>query len=233
MCDANTQLSKKNGFKHLKTGQIPSKADPEKQAEFLENELEPRLEEARNLMRILLFMDAAHFVMGAYLAYVWCINRIFLRTPSGRKRYNVLGAYNPIAHKLTRFTNTDYINSQSICTILDQIHREYASMKIPITIVLDNARYQRCQLVQEKAALLGIELLFLPSYSPNLNIIERLWRHVKKKCLYATYYESFNEFMRGIDNCLDAVEGEDHKAVRSLITTNFQEFKNLKELHVA
>jgi len=54
-------------------------------------------------------------------------------------------------------------------------------------LVLDNARYQKCHLVQNLAATLNIELLFLPTYSPNLNLIERLWKFVKKKCLYSIY----------------------------------------------
>jgi transposase len=43
---------------------------------------------------------------------------------------------------------------------------------IPITLVLDNARYQKCKIVEELALSLSIELLYLPSYSPNLNLIE-------------------------------------------------------------
>jgi hypothetical protein len=52
----------------------------------------------------------------------------------------------------------------------------------PITLVLDNARYQKCQLVWAVAETLQIELLYLPAYSPNLNLIERLWKFVKKQC---------------------------------------------------
>ena len=64
-------------------------------------------------------------------------------------------------------------------------------MGLPITLVLDNARYQKCAVVQALAASLGIELLYLPSYSPNLNLIERLWRFVRKQSLDSTYYEEF------------------------------------------
>jgi transposase len=74
---------------------------------------------------------------------------------------------------------------------------------IPITIFLDNARYQRCALVMEKARSLNIELCFLPSYSPNLNLIERVWKFVKKKCLYSHYYEKFPAFKEAISKCLN------------------------------
>jgi transposase len=55
-------------------------------------------------------------------------------------------------------------------------------------VVLDNARYQRCAIVQATARALDIELLYLPTYSPNLNLIERLWKFTKKKSLVSKYY---------------------------------------------
>jgi hypothetical protein len=63
-----------------------------------------------------------------------------------------------------------------------------AGITIRVTIVLDNARYQKCKIVEESALSLSIELLYLPSYSPNLNLIERRWKLVKKKCLYGKYF---------------------------------------------
>jgi len=125
-------------------------------------------------------MDAAHFVWGtSFVMGLWCIVRIFVRTSSGRKRYNVWGAYNAITGKLLTVVNESYINSASACEMLRLLRRSHWGEKI--TIILDNAGYQRCYLVREYAVLLDIELLFLPSYSPNLNLIERLWKLVKKK----------------------------------------------------
>ncbi|SMG65551.1 [similarity to] transposase, partial [methanotrophic bacterial endosymbiont of Bathymodiolus sp.] len=57
--------------------------------------------------------------------------------------------------------------------------------------------------VMDKAKELGIHLLFLPPYSPNLNLIERLWKFTKKKCLYNKYYESFHNFKEAINDCLN------------------------------
>jgi len=220
---------KKKNFKRLKTAQIPSKADPEKQKDFLEKELEPRLEEAKSGKSKVLFVDAAHFVMGAYLAYLWCLTRVFIKSSSGRQRYNVLGAIDPFSHELTTVTNHTYINSDSICELLLKIHNKYVILGVPITIVLDNARYQRCNKVTERAKELGIELLFLPTYSPNLNLIERLWKFVKKKCLYAKHYETFADFKTSINECLSKIETEYKTEISRLITTNFQLFKDIKE----
>ena len=65
---------------------------------------------------------------------------------------------------------------------MDQLAACYAPRKVPLTLFLDHARYQRCALVQAPAQALGIELEFLPAYSPNPNPIERYWRWVKKRC---------------------------------------------------
>ncbi len=99
-----------------------------------------------------------------------------------------------------------------------------ATENVPITVVLDNARYQRCRLVQWQAAQLGIELLFLPPYSPNLNLIERLWKFVKKKCLYSKYYDKFDKFQRAISECLEEASTIHKTELDSLLTLNFQTF---------
>lgn len=195
----------------------------------MENELEPKLEEAKEGKRKILFVDAAHFVMGAYLTCLWCLTRIFVRTSSGRQRYNVLGAIDAFTQDLITVTNNSYINSDSICELLSKIHNAYCELSIPITIVLDNAKYQRCVKVTDYAKEIGIELLFLPTYSPNLNLIERLWKFVKKKCLYGKHYKKFADFKESIDSCLGKVGNEYKREIETLITTNFQCFQEVKE----
>jgi len=95
-----------------------------------------------------------------------------------------LGAINAVSKEITLVTNTTSITSLQVCEMLVKIALKRTA-EVPITIILDNARYQRCKVVTEKAAELGIELLFLPPYSPNLNLIERLWKFVKKQVLYS------------------------------------------------
>jgi transposase len=126
-------------------------------------------------------VDAAHFVLAPYLGRLWCFTRLFIPAPAGRQRFNVLGALHAITHEVITVTNDRYINAESVCALL---HRLAAlALAVPITRVLDNARYQKGQLVQALADTLHIELLYLPPYSPNLNRIERLWKFVKKQCL--------------------------------------------------
>lgn len=217
------QFLKSLGLKRLKVGTIPAKADTEEQQRFLQEELEPRLAEARQEQRAMFFVDAAHFVLQPFLGYLWCFVRIFIRAPAGRKRFNVLAALQAITHQVVTVTNDTYINAVSVCDLLRQIAAQ--NLGVPITLVLDNARYQKCALVQELAKVLQIELLFLPSYSPNLNLIERLWKFVKKTCLYSKYYEDFPSFQEAIQTCLSQTQTKHHAALTTLLTLRFQTFE--------
>ncbi len=165
--------------------------------------------------------------MSAFFGYLWSFTRIFIKSPSGRQRFNVLGASNAISKELVLVTNTSYIASMQICEMLVKIAIRRTEA-IPMTIVLDNARYQRCKLVMEKAAELAIELLFLPPYSPNLSLIERLWKLVKKEVLYSKYYDKFENFKEAITNCLEQTETKHKKALDSLLTLKFQTFSETK-----
>ncbi len=220
---------KRLGMKCRKIGSIPGKAlDEDKikeQEEFKKQELEPRLEEAKAGQRVVFFVDAAHFVHGAFLATVWSFVRLFIPTPSGRKRVNVLAALNAITHEMVTVINETYINSASVCLLLEKIKAMKSA--VPVTLVLDNARYQRCDLVQDTAASFNIELLFLPSYSPNLNLIERFWKFVKKQGLYSKYYPTFSGFKEAILNCIDTANEKHKKELSSLLTLKFQSFKKV------
>jgi len=215
---------KKIGLKRLKTAQVPAKADVLEQEAFMEEKLQPKIEEARQGKCELLFVDASHFVLSAFLGYLWCFVRIFVKSPSGRQRYNVLGAFNAISHELITVTNDSYINANSIIALMEQLLEYYAGSAL--CLVMDNARYQRCKLVMEFAKEHNIELLFLPSYSPNLNLIERLWKFIKKKCLYNKYYPDFHMFKAGIDNCISDIDKRYRGEIKSLMTLNFQMLKN-------
>lgn len=220
----NTQMRayiKSIGIRRRKVNSIPAKANIEAQKIFHDQELQPRLEEAKAGKRAVYFVDAAHFVLGAFLGYLWSFVRVFVRTPSGRQRFNVLGALNAITKELVTITNDTYITSLQVCELLRQLAK---SATAPITLVLDNARYQRCHLVMGLAQELRIELLFLPPYSPNLNLIERLWKLVKKECLYSTYYENFTSFRQAIQTFLATMNHAHQEKLDSLLTLNFQSF---------
>ena len=175
--------------------------------------------------RALYFVDAAHFVFGPFLGILWCSQRLFVKAPSGRQRLNVLAALNAMSKELVTLSNQSYINAQSVCEPLSQLAALHG--QTPVTVVLDNARYQRCALVQASAEQLGIELLFLPPYSPNLNLIERFWKLVKKRCLYSRYYPDSLTFQRAILDFIAAAPNKHKQELESLLTLNFQTFQEL------
>ena len=117
-------------------------------------------------------------------------------------------------------TNDSYITAETVCDLLHKLAA--LNLGVPITIFLDNARYQRCALVQTTAASLKIELCFLPAYSPNLNLIERLWKFVKKQCLYSQYYADFASFKAAIEACLSQTHTTHKTALDSLLSLRFQ-----------
>ena len=93
---------------------------------------------------MVLFVDAAHFVLSPFIGMLWCFARTFIKSPAGRKRFNVLAALDAITHELIMVTNDKYINAFSFCELLWDINKKYTKINIPITLVLDNARYQKC-----------------------------------------------------------------------------------------
>lgn len=201
---------------------IPAKADLDQQAAYLKQEIEPRLAQAQTGQRAVFFVDAAHFVLAPFLGFLWSLTRLFIPAPAGRQRFNVLGALNAVTHELITVTNESYITAESVCQLLHQLAA--LNLDVPITLFLDNARYQRCALVQTTAANLKIELCFLPAYSPNLNLIERLWKFVKKQCLYSTYYADFKTFKAAIETCLSQTHTTHKSALDSLLSLRFQLF---------
>jgi transposase len=222
------------GLRYRKVAAIP--VPPKKtieehareQGRFLAQELEPRLKEARAGRRVVYFVDAAHFVWAPFLGYLWCLARLFVRSATGRKRYSVLGALDAVTHQVVRVCNEGYVTADTVCTLLRTLAG--SASQVPITVVLDNARYQRCELVQALARQLGIHLLFLPSYSPNLNLIERLWRFVRKQSLNSTWFDSFEHFKGAIDDCLGKMATVHKRDAATLFVHRFQQFEDVSVL---
>jgi len=162
---------------------------------------------------------------GTFLCCLWSFKRIFVRAASGRQRFNVLGAWNAVTHELIAVTNTTVVNTETMCELL----RKIADLGLtgPITMVLDNARYQRNAVVQALATQLEITLLYLPSYSPNLNLIERLWKFIKRRALYGRYHPTFPEFQAAIQEVINGLSTTHAESLKSLMTLNFQRFEDV------
>ncbi|MDR1876493.1 MAG: IS630 family transposase [Flavobacteriaceae bacterium] len=188
------------------------------------------MEEAVKGERTVLFMDAVHFFYSTLLGYVWSKTRCFLSSQAGRKRYSVLGAVNAVSKKMTCCSTDAAINARIVCKLLKMIHLEYYGKTI--TIVLDNARYQHCELVKRYTKILHVELLFLPAYSPNLNLIERFWKYLKKQVLYSRFHKTYDIFKQSIEECMANAFINDKENIDRLLNLEFQSFKKVKILPV-
>ena len=222
------RLLKKKGLKKFKCGSLPAKANVEEQRKFYEETCQPLMKKAEAGEVALLFLDASHFVMGCdYLGHIWGTERRYLKTNSGRKRYNVLGALDFVSKRILTVSNDTYITSTQVCEILQDISEVYAGKEVHL--ILDNASYQRCGLVQETAKKLNIHLDFLPPYSPNLNLIERFWKFTKGE-LRVKYWDDFNAFMTRIDIIIESSTLENRERIDKLIGEKVQIFDALQHI---
>lgn len=216
-CPGHPGAPKKTLPEHVKT-----------QKEFLEGKLDPVLEQAKQGKGHVFFADATHCVFGSYLCCLWSFVRLYVRSASGRQRFNVLGAWDAVTREFVSVTNTTVVNALTMCELLGKIAA--LGLAGPVTVVLDNARYQKCALVTEAAAKVGITLLYLPSYSPNLNLIERLWRFIKRDALYGHWHPTFADFKGAIEGTISELRGKHKDKIASLMTLNFQVFDDVSLL---
>jgi len=227
---AISSFLRENGLRKLKCGSLPGKANVEWQAAFWDGVLSPLLERAKEegSKVSVLFVDASHFVMGCdFLGRVWCARRRFVRTQSGRKRYNVLGGIDYVTKAVTRVSDDQKMDHTRVIALLEKVAEEYKGREV--TLVMDNVSYQRCKAVLARAEELGITLLFVPPYSPNLNLIERLWRMVKSELRKRAWHD-FDEFKKTIDGLVDSTTGENRERVETLIGERVQLFGDYREL---
>jgi len=145
-----------------------------------------------------------------------------LKSNCGRKRVNINGAVDiDTLETVTDFTKS--VNSQSTIRLLKKLEAKHPDAK-KIHLIVDNATYYKSKLVKEWLKTSRIKLHFLPGYSPNLNLIERLWKFFKKKILYNEYYETYEEFLAACKNffrCRTKYRDE----LRSLLTENFHQYQ--------
>lgn len=145
-----------------------------------------------------------------FLGHIYGRVRRYVRTFSGRRRYNVLGALDYVSKKMLVVVNDSYITATEVCDMLRKVAAEYSGKKVHL--VLDNARYQKCSIVQELANQLDIQLEYIPPYSPNLNLIERVWKFVKGE-ISSKYYYDFDSFKQKIDSIINSTNGKNKQKI--------------------
>ena len=185
---------------------IPGKVPPvHVQQEFAEILYQLHDIALSNDKEVLLFADPVHQIHNNENGYCWQLkgkdSTKTVLSNTGRRRLNIIGAINPVTLEPTILLTEENCCSEVIEVFLEEIRKQY-KQATTICLVLDNARYQRSYEVREKAKELNIDLLFLPPYCPNLNLIERLWKHFKKVVMKNEYYQSFDQFEDTIYNFL-------------------------------
>jgi len=150
-------------------------------------------------------MDGVHPTHNVMPSYGWIKKGEDkeVKSNTGRQRINLNGLYCPLDNEIIiRDDNT--INSQSTIKLLQEMEKKHPELD-KIYVIRDNARYYTAEIVKDFLENSKIEFIALPSYSPNLNLIERLWKLFKKKTLYNKYYNSFLKFKNAVfdffENC--------------------------------
>jgi len=218
------------GFKRRKTGTFPGKIDDfeawqAKQEAFIEK-LEELIDQADCEELDLVFGDAAHFVYGKFSSFHWGKGPKYRPSGHGRYRINVYGVYDVVTNQVCTMYNEGYVDADFMVEYLEWLRREhYTDIERPLHLVLDNARYQHCQYVKECAEGLNIELEFLPGYSPNLNVIERLWKYLKK-ILGKQYHADKASFENSIVRLLESLGNDIHQEkLWTLLNPVFQRYE--------
>jgi transposase len=176
---------------------------------------------------VVYFLDASHMLHNAVPGQGWITRgvRVELKTNSGRDRLNILGAYSPDSASLEYIEDVTSCDAEMVCRLLAKLRDANPGKRI--VVVLDNAKYNRARLVKKAAKRLRIELWYLPTYSPNLNLIERFWKFLKKKVARNKYHPTFAEFRTAVREVLGNLESYTEE-LSTLMTETFQLFAATK-----
>lgn len=207
------------GFVYKKTKRIPGKADAEKQEAFLKEVYEATKDKMQAGDQ-LYFADGVHPQHNVVASYGWIEKGTEkeVRSNTGRERLNVNGAMN-LNHEVV-MRDDESINAQSTVALYKQLEAKHTTGTI--YVIADNARYYRAKLVQEYLETARVEQIFLPPYSPNLNLIERLWKFMHKEVLHNHYYDTYAKFREAVYRFFEKINAGGYAAqLDSLLTENF------------
>ena len=214
-----TNLVRNLGFVYKKPDIAPGKVDIAKQLEFMQ-----KFEELRRSGEPVYSMDGCHPQHNSLPQYGWILKGHTKKLPSntGRKRVNIQGAVNLDTHELLS-TVHETLNKQSTIDLLKKISKKHKSCD-KVHVIVDNAGYYHADLVKEYLRNSNVNLVFLPPYSPNLSLVERIWRYLKKELLYNKYYHTFKEFKEAT---LKFLRRSHKRAFKKLLVEKFH-FARLK-----
>lgn len=213
-----TDLLHRMGFTHKKSKTVPAKANQELQEQFLECLENTRKIKGKN--DPILYMDGVHPQHNTVLAYGWIKKGEdnVVKSNTGRQRININGALDSETKEVI-VREDKSINAQSTIKLLETVEAAYP-LAVIIYVICDNAMYYRSKLVKEFLKGSKVRLVFLPPYSPNLNLIERLWKFMKEKVLHNQYYEKYDEFRDAVGRFFGNID-EFSDELETLLTNEF------------
>ena len=208
------------GFTYKKTTEVPCEADAQRQEEFVE-ELSKTLRDMDG-SAVVYYADGVHPTHNSRSTYAWVEKgeRMEQPTVSGRDRINLNGLLN--AHDVTDVITLDCprVNAQSTRELYQAALARHPEAT-EIYIISDNAKYYHNKELAQWVKGTRIRQVFLPPYSPNLNLIERLWKMLRKKVINTGFYRTKEEFRRAVTNFFEHIA--DYKEeLESLLTLNFR-----------
>jgi hypothetical protein len=221
-----TQLLHSLGFSYKFTPPVSCEADPARQAAFLVEQLHPLLKQAEAGQAIVYFADAAHPTYDTRSARVWTRTwqPRLLPTVSGRERVNLNAALNAHCPTQIHLHETDCVNAQSTNALYEKLLVAHPDEQ-PIYVICDNARYYRTKDLAEWLADKRLMQVFLPPYSPNLNLIERLWKFLRQKIINPCFYHTKGPFRQAMLGFFDRLDEFGHE-LASLLTLHFHLFES-------
>lgn len=211
-------LLHKLNFVFKKTKHLPGKGSLKKQKAWVVKYNEMKASKGKK--DEMYFMDGVHPIHNSITAKAWIKKGTEkgIQANTGRERLNINGLCNVATSEVLIHEDVS-VNAQSTILLFDKAQANQPKGKL--IIFSDNATYYKSKLVTEYLSKNSrIQLEFLPSYSPNLNLIERLWKFYKKKMLQHKYYEKFSTFKK---KSIDFFENiDDYKdELRTLLADNF------------
>ena len=192
-----------HGFSYKKPAVVPGKANREAQEHWIKDyEL---LKESLPENEAICFIDGVHPTHNTKPAYGWIRTgeRKEIPTNTGRQRINLSGAIDIITKRVIVQQDIT-LNANSTIVFLQKLENAYPEAH-KVHVFCDNAKYYKNKDVTAYLANSKIKMHFLPTYSPNLNPIERLWKLMNEEVLYNRYYENFKSFKDAVFGFLESL----------------------------
>lgn len=221
------KMMKRLGFSYKQKVNLPAKLDVETQLEFVKTyallvqNLTPKC--------AIFFMDGVHPQHNTHTLKAWLPKGVptYILSNTGRNRLNINGLYNPYTNDVL-VTYHKTINAQAVIETFEALKKKYNTHE-NLYVIADNAKYYTCAVIKDYLAQNPvIKLIHLPTYSPNLNLIERLWKYTRKVVINDNYYDKFSEFTAAIKSFFDSIE-EHKEELNIFIGQKFRLFSNLTQ----